>query len=366
MCCALVRTAVLLALLFNGVVVAFAPTRVSKILPNPGVEVTLNRFIDGLETLEVFLRSPYLVEQGLSPFQIESILVSAVKESEGTRDSLRYHILETKIAQVETILYDMLLSARQHSKEDDVLAYEHMRDKNAERLRIHQDVVSSLKSLQWGLYGAKTEPNEDEAITTDYLYDARAESWGVFALTANNYELHQAEVEALLNTYRTNIEQQDLSSDYLPYNRSGVSDNHYALEDGWVHLAALLKNSVKDGEYYGKSESYLFDIMFALREHVDVRRVALLYAFKHHLRRQQVILMYSHVADHRPDISSAWTSSKGQEAFGVSLYHLLNNGNLEPVGEGFDLNAVNPEAGGEASATEQTETENTEVRDEAA
>ena len=151
----------------------------------------------------------YLTDKGFSPFQIESILLPATKESDATRDPLRYHILEVKIAQVETILYNTLLSARQHLKENDVLSYEHMRDKNEERMRIHQDITTAIEQTQWGF---KNNPTADESLTIDPSYDIHAERWGAFALTADNHALEQVDIEVLLDTYWTNIEQHDLGS----------------------------------------------------------------------------------------------------------------------------------------------------------
>ncbi len=311
----LVRAAMLGAFLFSVPASGFSPTIPTNVR-SYRLEVLLNEGVGALPTLLVFLHSPYLTDKGLSPFQIESILRSAAKESDVTRDPLRYHILEVKIAQVETILYNTLLSARQHLKENDALDYEHMRDKNEERMRIHQDITTAIKQTQWGF---KNNPTADEALTTDPSYDIHAERWGAFALTADNHALEQVDIEVLLDTYWTNMEQQDLGS---PYYESGVANNHYDLEDGLAHVATLLNNHPNDGEILGRSKSYIFDIIYALREHVDVRKVAMLYAFKHHLRRQQVDLMYARTSDYRPDISGAWRKNRGQEDFGVSLYHL--------------------------------------------
>lgn len=344
-----VRVAVLGLLLFSTAAVAFSPTLVTKIYPNPSLTVVLNSYIGALPTLEFKIFSPYLAEQGLSPFQIESIVVPAVKESDGTRDALRYHILETKIAEVETILYDIVLSARQHLREDDAQAYEQMRDKNKDRLHIHRDIVDSITQSQWKLWGLR-EPSAEDVRTTDpYYYEGRAKFWGAFALTADNQKLLNTEIDAWLENYRENIEQQDLSESSAPYHRNGVSDNYYDLDDGWVHIAALLKNSSNDGLPHGRSESYLFDTIFTLRDHIDVHRVALLYAFKFHLLRQQVDLKYAHVSDHRPDITRAWSNSKSQEAFGISIYHLLSRE--------FGLTAPKAEAKSESSSGEQVDDE---------
>ena len=85
----------------------------------------------------------------------------------------------------------------------------------------------------------------------------------------------------------------------------------------------------------------------------------MLYAFKHHLRQQQVDLMYARTSDYRHDISGAWRKNKGQEDFGVSLYHLLAGKASIATG-----NKVNAEQESESSSSEEQVDENEVERKE--
>ena len=97
----LVRMLVLGSFLFSVAAAAFSP-QLPKVVGNighTGLKVVLNKHIGELETLSFFISAPYLVEKGLSPFQIEAIMLPAARESDTSRDPMRYHILEVKIAQ---------------------------------------------------------------------------------------------------------------------------------------------------------------------------------------------------------------------------------------------------------------------------
>ena len=310
----LVRMLVLGSFLFSVVAAAFSPqlTKLAAIsnTGHTGLKVVLNKHIGELETLGFLIRAPYLVEKGLSPFQIEAIMLPAAREADTSRDPMRYHILEVKIAQVEVALFNTLLSAREHLQKDNVQAYEYMRDNNEERLRIHQDIVTSIKRIEW-----KTPVNDPDARpypTTDPYFKNRAERWGAFALTADNKELQETDLETLLATYRENIEQQELG-----FFSNGKS---YEIEDNLAHVAVLLKSVHNNG-----SDLYIFDIIYELREHIDAQRVALLYALKSHLRRQQLDLMHKYISDYRPDLRRLQSDSKKQEDSGIAIYRFLSS-----------------------------------------
>lgn len=319
-----INVVVLGLFLFSAAAMAFVPQQVAKVATSPGkgytgLQVVLNEHIGALETLKIYLSSPYLNARELSPFEIESILVPAAKESNATRDPMRYHILEEKIAEVETTLYSTLLKAREHLQEEEVRAYEHMYAKHEERRQIHRDIATSIQQVQWGWTSIQQEVNasfvnKELYHTTDPLYANHAKRWKVFALTVDNKELQQTNIAALLNTYRENIEQQ----------KPSAAPRHDS-EDGWMHVAALLKNHPRDNESNSTSDSYFFDIIYAVREHVDVSRIALLHALKHHLLQQQVDLTFRTISDYRPDIKRAHHNNKQLEDFGLAIYHLLKD-----------------------------------------
>ena len=73
------------------------------------------------------------------------------------------------------------------------------------------------------------------------------------------------------------------------------------------------------------SELYIFDIIYELRRHIDVRRIALLHSLKHHLHRQQLDLMHRYISDYRPRLIGSKRDNRDQEDFGIAIYRFLSS-----------------------------------------